>query len=407
MRLFALLGALGSLLPSMALCAQSPVFYEVNLRAMSTSGDLVGAERHLPEIQRLGANVVWLMPIYPSGNVRSVGSPYAVADYTQVNPEFGNFSDLKAFVARAHRLGMEVILDWVANHTAWGNPWINEHPDWYLHGPDGEIEIPPKTNWQDVAQLDHRNPEMRAEMAHDMERWVDEANVDGFRCDAADFVPGTFWKPLVQELRSHSHKKLLLLAEGSRMDHYTSGFDYLYAWDFCTALKEVLGGGKPASRLKAALTAERDQPRMHYVTNHDEYVNASPINIFGSADAAFAAFALAALYGGNPLIYDGQEISWPDPIPFFSKSHLDWNTGQATEARFTKLLALLDGHPCLQQGALKEFGNDDVIALSRTLGSESFTVLVNVRGSRSDLRLGEKTITLAPFEVRISPGLAP
>ncbi len=385
------------------------IFYEVNLRAISEEGNLRGAEARLPAIRRLGATVVWLMPVYPVGQVRSaggLGSPYSVADYTRVNPEFGDLSDLQRFVKRAHTLGLTVILDWVANHTAWDNPWLTEHKDWYRQDAAGNVIIPPSTGWQDVAQLDHNNTALRAEMIRSMEFWLDKADVDGFRCDAADFVPLAFWQPVIAAARAHSSKKLLLLAEGTRPDHYQAGFDYLYAWDFCTALKEVIGGGKPASRLRDTLAKERGRPLMHYATNHDESVSASAVSLYGGSEGAYAAFALAALYGGNPLVYDGEEIAWPQAVPMFTRSLLDWHTGQAAARQYTALLRMINTHEALRRGELSEFGNDDVIAFTRKLGREAFTILVNLRKTPTSLHLPsgkQDLVALGPFEVRILP----
>lgn len=395
--------------PLAARVAAQEVFYEVNLRAISDAGNLSGAATRLPAIRKLGATVVWLMPIYPVGQVRSaggLGSPYSVADYTRVNPELGSLADLQIFVKRAHEIGLTVILDWVPNHTAWDHPWLTQHKEWYRQDASGNIIIPPGTVWQDVAQLDHNNSAMRVEMTRNMEFWLDKADVDGFRCDAADFIPREFWQPLITALRAHSPKKLLLLAEGTRTDHYPSGFDYVYAWDFCTALKEVIGNSKPVSRLREALVKEGGRPMMHYATNHDEYVNAAPISVYGGSEGAYAAFALAALYGGNPLVYNGEESAWPEKIPMFARSHLDWRAGQATTRRFSALLRLVNAHEALRRGELSEFGNDDVIAFTRKLGREAFTVLVNVRKTSTNFRLpyGKKeTIALGPCEVRVMP----
>lgn len=397
-------------LPPLAARADAhEVFYEVNLRAISPSGDLNGAASRLPAIRKLGATVVWLMPIYPVGQARSaggMGSPYSVADYTRVNPEVGSLADLQSFVRRAHTLGMRVILDWVANHTAWDNAWLTTHKEWYRQDASQNVIIPPGTGWQDVAQLDHKNAALRAAMTRSMTFWLDEADVDGFRCDAADFIPMNFWQPLIGDVRAHSPKKLLLLAEGARPDHYASGFDYVYAWDFCTALKEVIGGGKSAGRLRETRAKEGDRPMMHYATNHDEYVGAAPASVYGGDEGAYAAFVLAALYGGNPLVYDGEEVAWPEKIPMFTRSSLDWHTGQATARRFAALLHLVNAHEALRRGELTEFGNDDVIAFTRKLGREVFTVLVNCHKTPTSFRLpygNQNSIALKPYEARITP----
>jgi glycosidase len=71
----------------------------------------------------------------------------------------------------AHSKGMYVILDWVANHTAWDNQWITDHPDWYTHDASGKI-IPPVADWSDVAELNYNNKEMRDAMIDAMKFWV-------------------------------------------------------------------------------------------------------------------------------------------------------------------------------------------------------------------------------------------
>ena len=112
------------------------VIYEMNVRQYTPEGTLRAAMRELPRLQKLGIDVVWLMPIYPIGVLErkgTLGSYYAISDYTAVNPEFGTMEDFDRFLAEAHRLGLRVILDWVANHTSPDARWIREQPaDWYV-----------------------------------------------------------------------------------------------------------------------------------------------------------------------------------------------------------------------------------------------------------------------------------
>ncbi len=191
------------------------VVYEANLRAHAPEYGFKAVTRRLGAIRKLGVNVLWLMPIQPVGKLRSaggLGSPYAPASFDLVNPEFGSEADFRDLVRSAHRQKMAVILDWVANHTAWDHPWIAQHPNWYTRNAKGEIQIPAGTNWQDVADLDFGNPEMRKAMAASMQSWIDRFDIDGFRCDTADNVPFDFWKDAIQGLRAKSPRKLLMLA---------------------------------------------------------------------------------------------------------------------------------------------------------------------------------------------------
>jgi len=193
------------------------ILYEVNLRAFSTTGDLQGVIDKLDHLQSLHVNVIWLMPIHPIGTINSVNSPYSVRDYKAVSSEYGDLATLRALTDAAHARGMCVIMDWVANHTAWDHPWIT-NSEWYTRDANGSIIMPPGTNWADVADLNFDNQEMRAAMVDAMKYWILEANVDGFRCDYADGVPFDFWQDAISQLRSIPNRSLIMLAEGDRHD---------------------------------------------------------------------------------------------------------------------------------------------------------------------------------------------
>ena len=163
------------------------VIYEANPKVFASSKSLKAIEDRLDEIQDLGVTVIWLMPIQPIGSDKtSVGSPYCIKNFKAVNPSYGTIDDLKSLVNKAHSMGMKVILDWIANHTSWDNPWITEHPDWYTKDANGNIISPAGMGWNDVADLNFKNTELRANMIDAMTYWVKEAGIDGFRCDYAD-----------------------------------------------------------------------------------------------------------------------------------------------------------------------------------------------------------------------------
>ncbi len=124
-------------------------------------------------------------------------SPYCVRDYKGVNDEFGTLDELRTLVEEAHKRKMIVLFDWVANHTAWDNPWI-ANKSWYKQDDAGNIISPPKTGWLDVAALNYDSMDMRKAMIDAMRYWVFQANIDGFRCDAADFIPADFWEQAMQ-----------------------------------------------------------------------------------------------------------------------------------------------------------------------------------------------------------------
>ena len=225
------------------------MMYQVNPRVFAPDHSFNAAALQLDSIKSLGANVVWLMPIYEVGKENSVNSPYCIKDYKALNPEFGNMQEFNSFVDECHKRGMSVIIDWVANHTSWDNAWVLDHPDWYTQDSTGTIISPEGTGWLDVADLNFDNQDMRLAMIDAMKFWVNEAGVDGFRCDAADFVPFDFWKQAIDSLRSMPDHKLLLLAEGKRKDHFDAGFEMNYAWDFAETMREVFRKDTTAAKV--------------------------------------------------------------------------------------------------------------------------------------------------------------
>ena len=225
------------------------VVYEANPKVFASSKSLKAIEDRLDEIQDLGVNVIWLMPIQPIGSDKtSVGSPYCIKDFKAVNPSYGTIDDLKSLVNKAHSMGMRVILDWIANHTSWDNPWITAHPDWYTKDANGNIISPAGMGWNDVADLNFKNNELRANMIDAMTYWVKEAGVDGFRCDYADGVPTDFWTDALKAVTALK-SDAILLAEGSELKLLDCGFQMLYGWDFQSKLASVFGGRMDVSRL--------------------------------------------------------------------------------------------------------------------------------------------------------------
>ena len=218
--------------------ANTDVIYEANPKLFARSGALKAIEGRLDDILDLGADILWLMPIYEQGSLNAIGSPYCVRDYEAVNPDYGTLEDLQSLVATAHDKGMKVILDWVANHTSWDNVWIADHKDWYTQDAGGNIISPEGMGWSDVADLNFDNRELRQAMTEAMSYWIREADVDGFRCDYAEGVPLDFWKEAITALRSEK-SDLLMLAEGGESDLYSAGFDLVYGWSFASDLEQL------------------------------------------------------------------------------------------------------------------------------------------------------------------------
>jgi glycosidase len=371
--------------------AKDAIIYQVNMRAFSSAGNLQGVTERLDSIKNLGVNVVYLMPVYPVGTVQSVNSPYAVKDYKAVGSEFGTLGDLRTLVTEAHNRNMSVIMDWVANHTSWDNTWIS-NKSWYKQDASGNIVSP--SGYSDVAQLNFNNDTMRAAMIGAMRYWVFAANIDGYRCDFADNVPFNFWKQAISSLRGISTHKLLLLAEGSRTDHFNAGFDFIYGFAFYSNLKDVYGKGKSATVIndvnKSEYTnANEESQVVRYLTNHD--VNSSdgtPLDLFGGKKGSEAAFVVAAYMKGVPMIYNGQEVGTPYRITFpFTSTKINWSLNPDVTTSYKKIIAFRNSTAAIRGGQLFSYSSDDMVAFTKELDKEKVFVMVNVRNKVVDYTL--------------------
>ncbi len=360
------------------------IMYEINERAFSASGDFAGITERLDSIESLGVNVIWLMPVHPVGEVNSVNSPYCVKDYFDINPEYGNLSDLRELVQEAHDRGMAVILDWVANHTSWDNDWIYNE-SWYTQDNNGDIIHPAGTNWEDVADLNYDNSEMRLEMIEAMQYWILVANVDGYRCDAADFVPYSFWSQAIDSLQNIPGREIILLAEGAQTSHFNAGFQMTFGWDFYSKNKSVFMNSQPATGFYQVHQNEYNnvpdgKHRLRFTSNHDECAwDNTPLVLFGGKEASIAAFVITAYMGGVPLVYNGQEVGCPLKLPIFSNSQIDWSINADMFHEYKKILSLRNSNTALCSGTLEDFSDKDIVAFTRESSGNEVLVLVNTR----------------------------
>ncbi len=384
--------------------------YQVNPRVFAQSECFKAVEQHLDSIKALGANVVWFMPICETGQLNAKNSPYCVKNYTAVNPEFGTLEEFKSVIEACHRRGMIVIMDWVANHTSWDNQWIYDHPEWYTHDEYNAIIWPEGTNWEDVADLNFDNHEMRQAMIDAMKWWVTEVGINGFRCDAADFVPFDFWKDCLEQLRAIPDHKLLMLAEGARKDHFAAGFEMNYAWEYMSVLRRVYGnfgpstgmpdagrrhfGPTPASALFAADSSEyAGVPdgcvKLRFTTNHDESDKMSPVREFHGERGSMAAFVTAAFMHGGVLVYGSQEVAYPGRINFFHYVPIDWNANGDIYAEYQKLISIYNSHEALRYGSIVPYPDNSVLAFDRQCDAGKVFVAVNLTQEWAQFTLPE------------------
>ncbi len=392
--------------------ANDVVMYEVNLRAFSPNPNLRGVINKLDHIESLGVNVIWLMPIHPIGQVNSVNSPYSVKDYKAVSQEYGTLGDLRDLTDEAHARGIAVIMDWVANHTAWDNEWIS-NKSWYTQDQNGNIIHPPGTNWLDVADLNYNNTDMREAMIDAMTYWIYEANIDGFRCDYADGVPFDFWQQAWNEVRSFQGRKFILFAEGSRKDHLTAGFDLNFGWQFYGAIKDVFNG-QPVSKIFTAHSNEYSnipagKHWIRFTTNHDESAwDATPVSLFNGINGALAASVVAIFTGGVPLIYSSQEVGTANQIPFFYNSTINWNANSGMLTAYQKMLQFYSGSVAAKYGQNTVYQHNDIVCFVKSNNGEEVVIMANLRNSSiifpipSDLESSTWTNVMSQSQINLT-----
>ena len=335
--------------------SKNAAIYQINTRQFTPEGTFAAAAEQLPRLRDLGVTIVWLMPIHEIGAENrkgTLGSPYSVKDYFSVNPEFGTLDDFRNFVDRAHELGLYVIIDWVANHTAWDNPLREQHPDWYERDWKGDFRPTPWWDWSDIINLDYAKPEVRRYMTEALKYWVQEANIDGYRCDVAGDVPIEFWNNARREL--DVIKPVFMLAEWEGRDLHAEAFDMTYAFSWYEAVADIAAGKKTLDRLIRYYARDFSRfpeggMRMVFVSNHDKNSwEGTQFEVFG--DALEAAIALTVVGEGMPLIYNGQEAGNEKRLEFFEKDPIEWREHPIGEL-YRKLLALQKENTALWNGA--------------------------------------------------------
>lgn len=320
------------------------VIYQINTRQFTPDGTFAAAQAELPRLAEMGVDILWLMPIHPIGEVNRkgpLGSPYAVRDFRAVNPELGTLAEFRAFVDAAHALGMKVIIDWVANHSAWDNPLLDWHPDWYARDWRGEVHPPLGTDWADVIEFDYASAGLRQYMTESLLYWVRETGVDGFRCDVAGLVPTDFWETARAEL--DKVKPVFMLAEWETRDLHARAFDATYAWEWKDVMQSIAREEMKAGALWGYYYGQQaswpeDAYRMVYTANHDQnaWDGAAP-DIYGRVYEN--AVALSFLGEGIPLIYNGQEAFNTDMLEFFDRDPIAWQDHPIKE--YFRLLAAM------------------------------------------------------------------
>jgi cyclomaltodextrinase / maltogenic alpha-amylase / neopullulanase len=366
---------------------RTATIYEIYPRDFSAAGNLAGVTARLDELHDLGVTILWLMPIHPIGEKfrkGGYGSPYSVKDYYAVDPDYGTLDDFKQLVAGAHQRGMKVIMDLVANHTAWDSVMMS-HPDFYKQDAQGRV-IPPVSSWTDVAGLNYASPALRTYMIAMLKYWIKEADVDGFRCDVAYMVPTDFWEQVRTEL-TQVKPDIMLLAEASKPELLVKAFDLDYSWPLLATMNNVMIHDAPASDIRKTWEeSRREFPKNAlHLRMSDDHDEARAVSRYG-LEGALAASALMFTLDGVPLLYNGMEVGDAtesgDPA-LFDKLDIFWSPKERPPLRgiYHDLIQLRKQYAALRSSNVEWLHNSDetkLVTFLRADGKDEFLVLINL-----------------------------
>ena len=376
--------------------SQDLSIYEVNIRQYTPEGTFEAFRQHLPRLQEMGVGILWLMPINPIGELNrkgSLGSYYASSDYHEVNPEFGDKADFTRLVDDIHARGMYVIIDWVANHTGWDNVWTIDHPEYYKKNGAGDF-YPPVKDWADVIWLDYGNKGLRKAMADVMEYWVEDFDIDGFRCDVAEMVPLNFWIDARKQIEQT--KPVFMLAECEN-PAYHQAFDMTYAWSAYGLFKDISAGYKSvieldAYRMREMKRYDKENIRMLFLANHDENSwSGTMLKHFPESYKAMTVLTYAL--PGMPLTYSGQEALNDRQLAFFDKDQIEWKTTEMDDL-YKVLNGLKKTYPAMYNGiyggSFNKVPNSkpyQIYSVSREKDQDKIIFIINLSGEPAEFKL--------------------
>jgi glycosidase len=390
------------------------VMYQIQPRAFTPEGTLKAAQAKLPKLAELGVTILYLCPIFVSDDdmdqagwsprqkksgMNNPRNPYRIKDYYHVDPEYGTGDDLKAFVRQAHALKMRVMLDLVYLHCGPKAVFLEQHPDFVQRDKNGKMVL---KAWN-FPGLNLANPELREYLWKNMEWWVRDFDVDGFRCDVADGVPLDFWetgRERIEKIRPD----VGMLAEGTRKADQLKAFDLDYGWGF--KWDDAAAIRKQWEKMRA------ERPRggakfIRFIDNHDisndDYENR--LEKKWGAQRVNATLVMLFTLDGVPFLYNGQEVADTARHSIYARLPVNWANGEtaAGKSRFAfcqKLCALRHSEPALTQGDVVWLDNDAptaVLSYLRTSGNEKILTVLNLTSNPVTVKLPGLTDTFKPL----------
>lgn len=389
---------------------RNSVIYSVFVRNYSEEGTFEALRRDLDRIRALGVDILWLMPIHPTGQVHrkgSLGSPYSIRDYRAVDPALGTMEDFVRLTEDVHARGMRVIIDVVYNHTAHDSVLARKHPEWFYHTPEGQFgnRI---GDWWDVIDLDYSHPELWDYQIETLKQWA--RYVDGFRCDVAPLVPIAFWERAHREV-AEVRPGCIWLAESVEPEFVTfchsinidaaddntlyRAFDLCYDYDIYPAFRGYFTGKNTLADYAAAVNGQEctypdNYVKARFLENHDRHRAAF---LLRDEKALRNWTAFQYFQKGAALVYAGQEKGCMHTPSLFDKDTVTWRNDDDPSLDLSPLLRQLYD---IKQAAIFSEGRyhvtdlpGDVMAATYTEPGSDCPAMVGVFSLRGQAAVAE------------------
>ncbi len=359
--------------------ATTDVIYEINPRFYGDSDCLNAITSDIPRIKSMNVNILWIMPPYEIGEEKSIGSPYCVKNYEKIDPQLGSMDDFKNLVKTAHDNGMRVLLDWVANHTSFDNPWTKDHPERYKKDANGNIAS--TDQWGDVAQLDYNQKSTREAMIEAMSFWVTSADVDGFRCDYAEGVPNDFWKEAIEAL-SKLDADIFMLAETNYTSYFDDGFYMIYDWNFPSAVTSMYNSGNITNFCDFIADRNAQIPSgkalLRYAFNHDVASENDVATMYTNQDGTILAYVLATFSGETPMLYSSMDVEGlSGKLSFLNSNHRKFTFSDKLTKTYGDINKAYVNTDVARGGEMRSYTSKDGVILCFANGSKQLLLIVN------------------------------
>lgn len=382
---------------------RNQVMYSVYVRNYSEAGTFQAVEQDLDRIKNLGVDIIWLMPIHPVGQKAKkgeLGSPYAIKNYREINPEFGTMEDFKSLVNTIHEKGMKCIIDVVYNHTSPDSWLVENHPEYFYKKPNGSMGNR-VGDWSDIVDLDYNNRELWDYQIETLKMWA--GIVDGFRCDVAPLIPLEFWLQARKEVEkvnpdcfwlseSVEPEFIVELRSKGMVSHSDcevyQAFDVCYDYDIHKIFRSYVDGKCPLSTYVQRVNMQEfiypaNYVKLRYLENHDQDRAKSFIH---TQQALKNWTAFIYFQKGMTLLYCGQEMENDNRPDLFNKDTVCWNTGYDLSA-YMKNLYDFKKNPILTNStySLKAYDEEDIIVGTHQSGDKKLVGIFNLKGKTAEI----------------------